>query len=482
MFSKDLHHIPLDQIIVDRAKRQRKNLDIGDLIPSIRARGVMHPILVEPFPNADTPVFRLVAGERRLETCKFLAHATIPARFTSEISPLESEVIELEENLKRSDLSWQDQCLAVLKIHRMYKTLEGADWTDEKTADMIGLEISWVRKVLMVAEPLAAGDQNISACDAITAAHTILVRRKARAQDETMNRIMEVEYNESPDEDNSVEAGGSIGSGEAGVPSRNTSSQRLSTSKSSPYEVRCENAIDFFSSYDGPKFNFLHVDFPYGVVLSEQAGQEKFEGGGYESSPEIYIALCKSLVENWGRILYPSAHVMFWISMNFYIETVDFFRAAALNPSGPVPDDLRINPTPLIWHKTDNRGILADPMRMPRNIYEAALIMSTGDRHLVKPVSNVYGAPTAKSDSIHTNEKPEPMLAHFFQLFVDQHSRVLDPTCGSGSSIRVAERLGAESALGLEINPEFAARASERLRAARNLEAAAASMFPSEPA
>jgi DNA modification methylase len=120
--------------------------------------------------------------------------------------------------------------------------------------------------------------------------------------------------------------------------------------------------------------------------------------------------------------------------------------------------------------KTDNKGIMSDALRRPRNIYEAALIMSTEDRHIVKPTSNAYGCPTAKeSGSIHTNEKPEVMLKYFLSMFVDSRSRVFDPTCGSGSSIRAAESLGAEAALGLEFNPEFAERAQKKLLAARGL-------------
>ena len=38
-------------------------------------------------------------------------------------------------------------------------------------------------------------------------------------------------------------------------------------------------------------------------------------------------------------------------------------------------------------------------------------------------------------------------------------AQVLDPSCGSGSSIRAAMAEGAAHALGLEIDPDFASRA-----------------------
>ena len=42
------------------------------------------------------------------------------------------------------------------------------------------------------------------------------------------------------------------------------------------------------------------------------------------------------------------------------------------------------------------------------------------------------------------------------QLVVDETTDFLDPTCGSGSSLRAAESLGARTVLGLEINPDYA--------------------------
>ena len=49
-------------------------------------------------------------------------------------------------------------------------------------------------------------------------------------------------------------------------------------------------------------------------------------------------------------------------------------------------------------------------------------------------------------------------------MFVDSNTRLLDPTCGGGSALRVAEALGAEHVLGLEINDEYVANARRALQ------------------
>jgi DNA modification methylase len=116
-----------------------------------------------------------------------------------------------------------------------------------------------------------------------------------------------------------------------------------------------------------------------------------------------------------------------------------------------------VDPFPLIWLKSDNAGMLPDMNRGPRRIYETALFASRGDRKIVRPVSNAVALPTTKD--FHTSEKPLLVLQHFFRMFVDESTRLLDPTCGSGMAIRAAEEAGSSFALGLEMNEEFAERA-----------------------
>lgn len=61
------------------------------------------------------------------------------------------------------------------------------------------------------------------------------------------------------------------------------------------------------------------------------------------------------------------------------------------------------------------------------------------------------------------SEKPKPVLEHFFRMFIDESSLVLDPTCGSGNAIKVAEDLGANWSTGFDLQEEFVERAKENL-------------------
>ena len=110
----------------------------------------------------------------------------------------------------------------------------------------------------------------------------------------------------------------------------------------------------------------------------------------------------------------------------------------------------------------------------PRHVYETAILASRGDRQLVRVKSDAYVSPTDKK--LHPSAKPEPMLKHFFEMLVDEHTTMLDPTCGSGASLRAADSLGADRVLGLEIDLQYINPARAALRQSRAKRAAASSV------
>lgn len=456
MLSDHYLRIPLEQIYVERDARQRKAINVEDLLPSIRDRGVLQPVIVARETNGSQS-YRLIAGERRFTASKELGLADIPARLANDLSHNERQIIELEENVKRQDLDWKDQTFAIRRIHNLYKS-ENPDWTQTKTADAIGMTQMVISMCLEVASELDKGNPQIIAAQGVRAAYNVIQRKTSRAVDDVMNEMfapteethVAPSVSDSSAVSNSPVVSSNLGNGNSNL--RNTRAVEQPPISNSSF-------IEFAKSYSGAPFNFLHCDFPYGINLDKSDQGNSAQWGGYADSPDVYWELCGALASNLNRIMAPSAHMMFWFSMEFYRETLDFFAREA--PS------LEFQKFPLMWHKTDNKGILPDPNRGPRRIYETAFIASRGDRKIVKSVSNTYGCPTSKE--IHQSEKPEPMLKHFFQMFIDENSRVLDPTCGSGTALRAADSMGAAHIQGFEINPDTAEAASIALRKSRTL-------------
>ncbi len=92
----------------------------------------------------------------------------------------------------------------------------------------------------------------------------------------------------------------------------------------------------------------------------------------------------------------------------------------------------------------------SDVKRRPRHVYETCLLFSRGDRKIVKLDKDVIDVPV--DEKLHLSQKPIAMLKHLLGMYVDEHTAVLDPTCGSGSAIAAARLLGAARVLGVELD------------------------------
>lgn len=102
--------IPVDEILVlDRVRVNLGNLE--ELQLSIFYWKLVHPIIVEKLktPTKEGYKYRLIAGERRLQATKNLGEEHIKARLTSDLTPYERKALEAEENLRRRDLTWQEE-------------------------------------------------------------------------------------------------------------------------------------------------------------------------------------------------------------------------------------------------------------------------------------------------------------------------------------------------------------------------------------
>lgn len=63
---------------------------------------------------------------------------------------------------------------------------------------------------------------------------------------------------------------------------------------------------------------------------------------------------------------------------------------------------------------------------------------------------------------IHPSQKPVNVLKRLIEIFTDEGDIVIDPCCGSGSTLRAAQELG-RSAYGFEISKDFYKRAKDEM-------------------
>lgn len=409
MISDETHVVPIDSIFVDRTKRQRKELtDIEALAASIAQVGLIHLPIIERSGELRT-------GERRWTACKSLGWTAIPIRYVDELDASELHLLELEENIRRVNLPWPEEVAAIEEWHRLRAEADPT-WDFVKTGEALGMSPTAVGEKVAVAKELRRGNQMVKDADKYSTARGITVRAASRRAASTF-----ADLNLKPAE---------------------------GPARAAP--LINEDFHEWAAAYTGPRFNLIHCDFPYGIEANEQQqGHQAKSLGAYADDFETFDKLLETLKMSMSNVVDDSAHLVFWFSMDYYTYTM--MRLERMGWA--------VNPFPLIWHKSDNTGLLPDPQRGPRRIYETAFLASCGDRKIVRAKSNVFSWP-GKDKEIHMSEKPVPMLSHFLEMLVDEYSNVLDPTCGSGNAIKAAHKLGAGRILGIERDPDFYNRAT----------------------
>lgn len=123
-----LQHIPIDKLDVSafNMRHATRAPDVSDILPSVRARGILQPLLVRP--NGEPERFEIVAGRRRF----FAAKAVAEER--GEIEPLPCAVMEpgddagaleasLIENVARLDADEMSQYETFVRLTKEGKSV-----------------------------------------------------------------------------------------------------------------------------------------------------------------------------------------------------------------------------------------------------------------------------------------------------------------------------------------------------------------------
>jgi ParB family chromosome partitioning protein len=101
-----LRAIPIEAIDPNprQPRKQSTRESLEEMAESIRAHGLLQPIIVSPLPGAAPERYQLIAGERRWRAAQLAGLHLVPA-LVREASPDQSLQIALVENLQREDLN-----------------------------------------------------------------------------------------------------------------------------------------------------------------------------------------------------------------------------------------------------------------------------------------------------------------------------------------------------------------------------------------
>lgn len=165
---------------------ERQRLHLGDLDelssmadPDV---GLIQPIVV----HRTLTGYELVAGRRRLAKASLLGWTEIECVEKSTLTETQKNKMEFIEDLARTDRSWQDYALSLLKVHKLIqqeKSSTGEQWTVRAMATYAKLSKTNVHYYLQVAELLKAEplDDELWGCENINLAYKLIVTRNSKA-------------------------------------------------------------------------------------------------------------------------------------------------------------------------------------------------------------------------------------------------------------------------------------------------------------
>lgn len=128
--TRELQYVPLE--LIQRGKYQpRRDMDqtaLEELAASIRAQGVMQPIVLRPIGGGR---FEIVAGERRWRASQLAGQDKIPA-MVRELPDEAAIAMALIENIQREDLNPIEEAVALQRLQQEFEL------TQQQVADAVG--------------------------------------------------------------------------------------------------------------------------------------------------------------------------------------------------------------------------------------------------------------------------------------------------------------------------------------------------------
>lgn len=166
--------LPIDKIIIQDRQRRIDPDHVDSLSLSMKELGLVQPIVI----NQD---LRLIAGGHRIAAARKLGWSEIDIVFRETLTEDELQELELTENVKRKDISWQDHVCAIAKIHELKRrraALDSKTWFQTETGALFRISQTYVSHAVVLARAIQANDEEIINSGGPDSAWSVIMRRE----------------------------------------------------------------------------------------------------------------------------------------------------------------------------------------------------------------------------------------------------------------------------------------------------------------
>ena len=410
---KKVYSLPVAEIIIpeDRIRKEFEMKKLRNLAMSFQTRGQKQPGVC----RREGEKIILVAGERRLKACEMLG---IEYLFTldevGEDNTYEIKKIELEENICRVDLSWQEKVAAIEQLHRIEQEEKGVAQVGVRgghsikdTAKIVEESVGSVSEDLKLAI-FAKSSKEVREAKTKGEAKKIIKRLE-----EKMERY---ERFEKTLEEAKEEEGGDK---EVKVTSEE---QMIFFAK----KIHLSKMEDKLKDWEDGWFDVVCFDPPWRVgidsVRKKGGGTDDFEDTELESED------FREELTGWLQAIHAKMAENSHLYLFFGIVRHNLVYRL-LSEAG-----FTTNKIPLIWHK-QGAHVVRTPDVWPGRSYEPIAFARKGNKNLVRkgaPDVIPTPAPTPSMKKNHPTAKHPSIYLELLQRSCLPGDKVLDPMCGSG--------------------------------------------------
>lgn len=410
----------------NRQRRDFKPSKIQELAESIEDKGLLHPIVLREVDGQ----FILVAGERRLRAIQFLGWERISYTLFEALDELHAREAELEENVCRVDLSWQEKTDALAALHKLRKE-QNPDQTYRDTAREITDDEEKVKpKGVEIAE--AAFLSNFANDPEVQGA------RSAKEAFRIATRKTRTQFAQAFEE----------------AQKREQAARGESKEKISPHTLIHGSLHEHMTLLPGD-FSCIIADPPYGRG-ADQFGDAARGQHIYADDEETAKAIMSTILNVGYRVTTDDAHLYMFFDIDHWL-----WLLAAARDLGWTPFQ-----SPLVWHK----GSMGHAPWGPgfwRKTYELIFFATKPKkRELISTVQDTISDCPAEKEKDYAAQKPVSLYQKLIKLSCNPGDKVLDPCCGSGPIFPAAQATST-IATGIEINKDAHSLAYERWAATR---------------
>jgi site-specific DNA-methyltransferase (adenine-specific) len=422
---------------IEIRKRQRKEIStpqLNELKESILTTGLLHPPVC--WFDSTTQTWVLTAGERRMTAIRKIFEEKKSFRYSGEIffqcvpvtqlgDYLDSVgrfEAELAENVFRVDLDWPDRMKAFADLHAL-RQLQNPKQTKEDTGhELIN------RGVFKTPSDGTAGSAARTISQAVIIAEHLDNEKVANARNpaEALQTIYRMQ------EEKALAALARRGLAVATTPAA--------------LEIRQGDLLDVLPTLDPGTFDLICADPPYGIGASGAGFRARsVVHHNYTDDVDTAKSIARCIITEGFRVTKPRANIFVFCD----IELFDWLKALSSN-MGWVPFK-----RPLIWQKSESEGLAPWGGSGPRITTEFIFYATKGQRGMNASPTDVFNIKRVpRHERIHAAEKPVELLSALIQCASLPGERILDPCCGSGSTLVAAKSLN-RTGVGIEKDPDY---------------------------